>query len=340
MDWTRPLQPCKGGKSRMTPRSLIALALLCLLRLPAFAAIGTVDSFEGDVHVVSATADRAAQAGMELNEGDTVKTGENAWALLAMTDGASLTLRQNSQVQLATYRYNPDGNAADNSSVLKLVKGAFRSITGYIGRTNRPGYRIEAPTATIGIRGTDHEPAYYPPGAYTDRDPGTYDKVNDGESYIRNPKGQEVSVKPGQYAFVHHNANIAPRILQRPPAFYQRHAEQDKRAAARRQQFHQRYEREYQRRAQERARRQPPRGNAKAQAREADKQQRQRELEEKKQRRLEQQQQRRELQEQQKRERQAQQQQLKQQREEEKKKRQQEREQKKEAEKAERGKRR
>jgi len=325
----------------MILRGYIALAFLWLLQLPAFAAIGTIDSLEGEVHIVSATTDRAAQTGMELNEGDTIKTGDNAWALLAMTDGASLTLRQNSQVQLTKYRYNPDGNAADNSSVLNLLKGAFRSITGYIGRTNRAGYRIQTPTATIGIRGTDHEPAYYPPGAYSDRDPGTYDKVNDGESFIRNPKG-EVSVKKGQYAFVHHNGSVAPRILQRPPAFYQRHAELDKKAAARRQQFHQRFEKQYQQRVQERAQRPQQRENQKQQLREKEKADRplQRELEEKKQRRLEQQQQRRELMEQRKQERQAQQEQKKQQRAEEKQKRQQEREQKKGLEKAEHGKRR
>jgi len=313
----------------MTLRGIAVAALLWLLQSPVFAAVGTVDSFEGDVRVLTATSDLAAHVGMELNEGDTVRTGDNAWALLVMTDGASLTLRQNSQVQLATYRYNPDGNAADNSSVLKLLKGALRSITGYIGRTNRAGYRIDTPTATIGVRGTDHEPAYYPPGAYTDRDPGTYDKVNEGESFIRNPKGQEVSVKPGQYAFVHHNSAIAPRVLQRPPAFYQRHAEQDKRAAVRRQDFHQRFEREYQRRAQERAQRQPARENAKKQQHEAGKQQRQHELQEKRQQRQremqEKQQRQRELMQKKQQERQAQQQQLKQQREEEQKKRQQER---------------
>jgi hypothetical protein len=236
----------------MTLRSIVTLALLWVLQLPAFAAIGTIDSLEGEVRVISATADHAAQAGLELNEGDTVKTGANAWTLLAMSDGATLTLRPNSQLRLDTYRYDPDGDAPRNRSLLALAKGAFRSITGYIGRTNRAGYSIATPTATIGIRGTDHEPAYYPPGA-ADRDahpPGTYDKVNDGGSFIRNPKG-EVSVKPGQYAFVHHNARFAPQLLKRPPAFYQRHAEFDKKAAARRQDFHRKFEEQHQRKLQE-----------------------------------------------------------------------------------------
>ena len=59
--------------------------------------------------------------------------------------------------------YDVAGAASDNRSALSLLKGAMRAITGYIGRSNRDGYRIETPTATIGIRGTDHEPAYYPP---------------------------------------------------------------------------------------------------------------------------------------------------------------------------------
>lgn len=298
----------------MDLRRIFAFVLLWVLHLSAFAAIGTIDSLEGDVRVVSATAERAAQAGAEINEGDTIRTGANAWALLAMSDGASLTLRPNSQLRLETYRYDPDGDVAQNSSLLALAKGALRSITGYIGRTNRAGYRIQTPTATIGIRGTDHEPAYYPPGANADRDPGTYDKVNDGESFIRNPKG-EVSVKPGQYAFVHHNARFAPQLLKRPPAFYQRHAAFDKKAAARRQDFHRKFEEQHQRLLKERAQRPQQRENEKQQLREKEKLERppQRDLQEKKQQRLEQQQQRRELFEKKQQERQAVQEQRRQQ---------------------------
>ncbi|MDE3202089.1 MAG: hypothetical protein KGN79_14335, partial [Acidobacteriota bacterium] len=75
-----------------------------------FAAIGSIDSLEGDVRVTAAGSDRSAGAGAAINEGDTVKTGNNAWALITMMDGASLTLRQNSQLRFDVYRYDPDGN--------------------------------------------------------------------------------------------------------------------------------------------------------------------------------------------------------------------------------------
>ncbi len=239
----------------MNLRHLFGLGLLAVLACvqPALAAIGNLHAFEGDVRVVSAAGERAAQTGMELNEGDTVKSGADAWALLAMSDGASLTLRPNTLLRIDVYRYNVEGNAADNSSTLSLLKGAFRSITGYIGRSNRGGYRIDTPTATIGVRGTDHEPAYYPPaerGEKMEHEPGTYDKVNDGESFIRHPRG-EISVKPGQHAFVHHNGRSAPRLLARPPAFYQRHAEIDRKAATHRSEFHRVFEEKQQKRLQE-----------------------------------------------------------------------------------------
>ena len=304
------------------------LALMCLIAQPLFAAIGTIDSLEGEVRIVSASGDRAAHAGSEINEGDTIKTGANAWALLAMSDGATITLRPQSQLRLDAYRYDPEGEAVKNSSVLSLLRGAFRSVTGYIGRTNRDGYRVATPTATIGIRGTDHEPAYYPPpgaGEKRDHEPGTYDKVNDGESFIRNPKG-EVPVKPGQTAFVHHNARVAPKLLARPPAFYQRHAVFDKKAAARRKDFHRKFEEQHQRLVQERQNKLAPRKEAPEQKRELN----EKKQDELKQQRLEQQQQRRELNEKRQHERKAQQEQKKQQHAEEQKKKHQERAQKKE----------
>lgn len=229
---------------------------MLLFAARACAAAGSVDSFEGDVQVVGTNGSRSAQQGLEVNEGDTVVTGANAWVLLVMSDGASLTLRPNSRVRLDTYRYSASAPAAENTGVISLMQGAFRSITGLIGQTNRAGYRIVTPSATIGIRGTDHEPAYVAPfvGA-NDQNRGTYDKVNEGESYIRNPKG-EVSVKPGQAAFVHHAALTAPRVLKQVPTFYERHAEIDKRAAQRRETSHRNY----------RAERQKHQGDPKAEA--------------------------------------------------------------------------
>jgi hypothetical protein len=189
---------------------------------------------------------------MTLEQGDALKTGSQAWALLAMVDGASVTIRPDTEMRLEAYRYVPDGNPGDNTASWSLLKGALRSITGLIGKSNPPGYQVKTPTATIGIRGTDHEPAYYPPpapGEKADQPPGTYDKVNSGESVLRSPQGT-IPVRKGQTAFANVGSRTKPQILARPPAFYQRQAEVDRRVAVRREQFHKDYEQERQKQAQ------------------------------------------------------------------------------------------
>jgi hypothetical protein len=214
---------------------------------PLFAGAGKIDSFEGEVRISSKSGERAAEAGLDLKEGYTIRTGANAWALLEMNDGATITVRPGTQTRIETYRYAPDGAASENRSTIALVKGALRVITGMIGQTNRQGYSISTPTATIGIRGTDHEPSYYPPGDadLAGQPPGTYDKVNAGETVIRNPQG-EVAVQPGRSAFVHHKPGVAPQLLTREPEFYVRHAKFDKPVATRRTEIHHRIERERQ----------------------------------------------------------------------------------------------
>ncbi|MDB5863935.1 MAG: hypothetical protein JWO70_1741 [Betaproteobacteria bacterium] len=215
-------------------------------------AIGRVDALDGDVRLMRAGRERRAEAGMPIEERDTYTAGQESWALLAMTDGASITLRPGSQVRFDTYRYAATGAASENAAVMSLVKGALRSITGLVGKSNPAGYQVKTPSATIGIRGTDHEPAYYPPpapGEKAEHPPGTYDKVNSGQSIIRSPLGS-LPVRPGQTAFAQFEAKAKPQVLSRPPAFYHRQAEIDKRVALRRAQFHRDYDQERQKQAQ------------------------------------------------------------------------------------------
>jgi len=218
-----------------------------ITKSPLFAGAGKIDSFEGEVRITSKSGERAAEAGLDLKEGDAIRTGANAWVLLEMNDGATITVRPGTQTRIETYHYAPDGAASENRSAISIVKGALRVITGMIGQTNRQGYSISTPTATIGIRGTDHEPSYYPPGDadLAGQSPGTYDKVNAGETVIRNPQG-EVAVQPGRSAFVQHNPGVAPQLLTREPTFYLRHAKFDKPVATRRTEIHHRIERERQ----------------------------------------------------------------------------------------------
>ena len=220
----------------------------------AVSGIGTINALEGDVRLFGVRGEERAQAGVRIEQGETVKTMPNAWALLAMSDGASITVRADSEVRFDTYRFDPDAEPQQNSASMQLIKGALRSITGLIGAGNRSGYQIRTETATIGIRGTDHEPAYYPPppaGQKAEHPPGTYDKVNEGETVIRRPSG-EVAVRRGQTAFAPRDVKLRPQVLAQAPAFYQRYAEVDRRVVERRTEFHRQFAEREQRRQEQR----------------------------------------------------------------------------------------
>jgi hypothetical protein len=76
-------------------------------------------------------------------------------------------------------------------------------------------------------------PPIPPPGSTEPGvEPGVYDKVNDGETFLRTPRG-EVSLKAGQARFSDHLGARAPRVLQGIPAFYRCHAEIDRPLASR-----------------------------------------------------------------------------------------------------------
>ena len=114
-----------------------------------WSAVGKLDSFEGDVKISSKSGFRTVAAGLEVEEGDLVRTGANAWALFEMSDGASITVRPATELRITQYRYAANGPAAQNSSVIELARGALRVITGLIGQTNRQGYAINTPTSTM-----------------------------------------------------------------------------------------------------------------------------------------------------------------------------------------------
>jgi hypothetical protein len=87
--------------------------------------------------------------------GDMLVTARNSYAQLLMNDGGKITLRPNSNFKIVAFKYNKKEPKADNA-LFSLLKGGFRALTGLIGkRGNQDAYRVDAASATIGIRGTD-----------------------------------------------------------------------------------------------------------------------------------------------------------------------------------------
>lgn len=134
---------------RLLPRSF-AIGLLALtLPLAAFAS-AVVQSTSGDVR---ANGTQVAQ-GQRLNPGTALTTGANAQVVMRFDDGQQVVLNQNSEFRLVDFRFNSP-NPKDDRSILDLVKGALRVVTGAVARRNQASFQLRTPQATIGVRGTD-----------------------------------------------------------------------------------------------------------------------------------------------------------------------------------------
>jgi hypothetical protein len=210
-----------GSSSRWL--SVTAGAFLALSTVSVWAqnVAGRFLTVIGDVRVLSPSGDRQPERGGEVREGDTILTGAGALTQIRLVDGGMLSIRGDTEMKFDRFSHTGE-NDRDSSMFIALLKGGFRSVTGLIGRLNRDGYRVTTPSATIGIRGTDHEPVVVPPpppGVVPQVPPGTYDRVYSGETFIQNRQGITQNIGPNQVGFISIQG-AAPAILPQLPPIY------------------------------------------------------------------------------------------------------------------------
>ncbi len=197
----------------------VLLAFLVALAPSAHAATlyGDVEFVEGSTEILDATGKvRKPRTGEKVYEGETMRTGEDGEMHVRTGDHGLVALRSNTRIKVEIYR--ADGDDEDRS-VLSLLTGTLRSISGWIGKYQSKSYAIKTNNATVGIRGTDHEPLYIAPGEKASAAPGTYDKVNAGSTYIETAAGR-VTVEKGRAGFAPHDPKAAPRLLDKVPEVY------------------------------------------------------------------------------------------------------------------------
>lgn len=205
----------------MQYRTLCISFLLVIAGPAAQADAGKFQFVYGDVAVTHADGRRTVpQKGDHLNEGDVVATGAMAQTQLVMNDGGLIALRPDSRLRIEIFRFTGKTDGSEQG-VFGLLKGGFRAITGLIGRVNKDNYKIHTATATIGIRGTDHETLYIAPPAPGETPigpPGTYNKVNVGKTYLETPSGR-LELAGNQVGFVAAVVNAIPERLPSVPDF-------------------------------------------------------------------------------------------------------------------------
>lgn len=90
--------------------------------------------------------------GQPLAAGDRIATGAGARVMLRLSEGSTVKLGENAELDLATL-VEPATTDGVFKGFLDVVRGAFRFTTAVVGRKRDIQARIG--TATIGIRGTD-----------------------------------------------------------------------------------------------------------------------------------------------------------------------------------------
>lgn len=185
---------------------LLLAAVLCSAISTASAGdVGIVTHLSGEASVLSAEGKkRTLYKGSPISQGDMAITGKKSQLDVRFTDESLVQLRPESRFRVDEYAYKgkPDGS---EKGLFSLIKGGFRTITGMIGRVNKNAYAVTAPTATIGIRGTEYT-------AMLNKSRGLRVSVARGEIVLGNNAGA-FSVSEGQNAYVS-NANAEPIYLQ------------------------------------------------------------------------------------------------------------------------------
>jgi len=160
----------------------------------------TVLRIRGDVSASGGGSERKLREGDVVYVGERVRAPALAEAVLKTDDAGMVAVRPSTE--FVAERFAAEDKPTDSFSV-RLLTGSLRVISGWISRTNRSGHNIVTPSATIGIRGTDHEPYVLSAelATATANKEGTYDKVNRGGTTMQ-VGDNKLDIDAGRVGFV------------------------------------------------------------------------------------------------------------------------------------------
>jgi hypothetical protein len=214
---------------------LLTLLALMLLHGVGYAAdealFATVHRLRGEVKALNAGGtERHLRLGDQVFVGEKVSATASSEAVLRTLDAGMVAVRPAAEFEVQGFKARGDRN---DSMALRLLTGSLRVISGWISRSNPSAHKIITPTATIGIRGTDHEPYVLTkdmPSANADAPyrAGTYDKVNRGGTTL-SANDQDLNIDPGKVGFIRAEPKqrtralltlLLPVLLDKIPEFY------------------------------------------------------------------------------------------------------------------------
>ncbi len=126
----------------------IALSLVTSSYL--YAGVGKLSVVSGEVLITREQKQIKGTVNSDIEEKDTLNTGPGASTQIIFNDGTVITVGGGSDLKVE--EFVSDG--AEQKASLSITKGAFKAITGAIGKANPDKFKVSTSTSTIGIRGT------------------------------------------------------------------------------------------------------------------------------------------------------------------------------------------
>lgn len=143
-------------RDRSAMPALLALVLCAAAGAAEPEAAGSVIKAKGAVDVQRRDGSIIpAAGGTQLSAGDTVRNGLDGKTQIWLQDDTYIAVGSASSVRVDEYRAPGGENDASGRSVLSLLKGAMRGITGIIAKNNPKNFEVRTPAATMGVKGTD-----------------------------------------------------------------------------------------------------------------------------------------------------------------------------------------
>jgi hypothetical protein len=127
---------------------------------PSEPEVGTTVLIKKRVTGTLGSQERILQTGFRVYRNELLQTGANAQAELMLDDNTKLALGSNAELKLDEFVVVSSNDV--KTVTLRFIKGTFRFLTGKHNAND--SYKLETPSATIGVRGTVFDLCVTPSG--------------------------------------------------------------------------------------------------------------------------------------------------------------------------------
>ena len=127
--------------------------IIIMLSNLLLASIGKITTIEGKVLIERNNTKIVGVLGYEIEEKDIISTQVNSKIKITFIDNTIITIGKESSLNVEEYIFNASTKEAKTE--LNVLKGAFHTITGEIGKVNPDKFKLKTKSASIGIRGTE-----------------------------------------------------------------------------------------------------------------------------------------------------------------------------------------